>query len=278
VHGSVNLARLFELHHIYSFYYKAYLERGINLALDPNDFQNRLVDEDEKAHYFEVGADAIRLVLNELLRGRRTIPRTILDFPCGAGRVTRHLRAFFPQSRIVACDLYDHHVKFCVRELGVEGMGSKENFDELDFGLQFDLIFCGSLLTHLPEEHYRPVIRLLSRSLTAQGIAIVTLLGRHSEYAQKHKWKYLDDSLFAIAEATVAQTGFGFVDYDYAIRSKFDQQAHYGITLSRPHWILRIAEEDYGIRLLNFIERGWDDHQDVLVIGKPPINDPDMFS
>jgi hypothetical protein len=149
---------------------------------------------------------------------------------------------------------------------------SKENFDELDFGLRFDLIFCGSLLSHLPGELFRPALRLLSRSLTAQGIAIVTLLGRHAEYAQKHKWKYLEDDLFATAAATVVQTGYGFVDYNQAIRSKFDRQARYGITLSRPHWVLKLVEDEQ-IRVLGFAERGWDNHQDVLVIGKPPIND-----
>jgi SAM-dependent methyltransferase len=208
-----------------------------------------------------------------MVRGLRKVPRTILDFPCGAGRVTRHLRAFFPQSRVFACDLYEQHVNFCVTELGAEGIMSKENFDELDFGVQFDLIFCGSLLTHLPENLFRPALRLLSRSLTEEGIAIVTLLGRHAEYVQTHKWKYLDDELFAVAASTVTDTGFGFVDYDHAILSKFDRQARYGIALTRPHWILKIAEEDRQTRVLGFAERGWDNHQDVLVIGKPPIND-----
>jgi hypothetical protein len=43
--------------------------------------------------------------------------------------------------------------------------------------------------------------------------------------------------------------------------------------MCRPHWTLRSAEEDYGIRILGYIERGWDDHHDVLVIGKPGINE-----
>jgi SAM-dependent methyltransferase len=96
--------------------------------------------EIEKSHYFEIGADAVRLIVSELIRGFRNVPHTILDFPCGAGRVTRHLRAFFPDSRVFACDLYDQHVDFCVNELGAEGIISKENFDELDFGRRFDLL------------------------------------------------------------------------------------------------------------------------------------------
>jgi hypothetical protein len=30
--------------------------------------------------------------------------------------------------------------------------------------------------------------------------------------------------------------------------------------------------EDERIRVLGFAEWGWDNHQDVLVMGKPPIN------
>jgi hypothetical protein len=52
MHGSVNLDRLFAIQSIYSDYYKFYLERGINLTLDPNDFQNRFADKEEEANYY----------------------------------------------------------------------------------------------------------------------------------------------------------------------------------------------------------------------------------
>jgi hypothetical protein len=39
-----------------------------------------------------------------------------------------------------------------------------------------------------------------------------------------------------------------------------------------PHWTLKLVEADYGIRVLGYAERAWDDHHDVLVIGKPAIN------
>ena len=67
--------------------------------------------------------------------------------------------------------------------------------------------------------------------------------------------------------------GFLGVDYDPFVRTKFVRQSRYGISLSRPHWVLRLVEEDDQLRVLGFTERGWDKHQDVLVIGKPPINE-----
>lgn len=79
--------------------------------------------------------------------------------------------------RIVACDLYDFHVNFCAREFGVEAVLSKENFDQLDFGVQFDAIFCGSLLSHLPDDLFRSARRLISSSLAKQGVAVISLHG-----------------------------------------------------------------------------------------------------
>jgi hypothetical protein len=129
------------------------------------------------------------------------------------------------------------------------------------------------LLTHLPEELFRSALRLISRSLADRGIAIVTLHGRHSEFIQKRRWKYIDDNLFAVIASTLAETGFGYVDYDHDFRSNFDRQARYGVNVIRPHWAMKLVEADHQTRVLGYVERGWDNHQDVLVIGRPSINE-----
>jgi hypothetical protein len=150
---------------------------------------------------------------------------------------------------------------------------SKENFDEIDFEGAFDLIFCGSLLTHLPADLCGSALRLITRSLSDKGIAIVTLHGRHSEYIQRHKWRYVEETLYAKIDETLEQTGFGYVDYDSNIRSIFDRQTHYGISVIRPHWAINAVEGDDRTRVLGYVERGWGDHQDVFVLGRPGINE-----
>jgi len=256
----------------YQSMYAAYRQRGFARALDPND-KEIVLDADWKLpHYFQTGADALRIIVAALVGGLRPPPRSILDFPSGSGRVTRHLRAFFPDAAVTACDLYPYHVDFCRDVLGAHGVLSREHLRCVDFGDQFDVIFCGSLLTHLPEPTFCEGIDLLARSLAPNGIAVVTLQGRHSEYIQHHKWKYLEDRLFAVAETAVRETGFGYVDYQHDFKAKFDQQASYGITLVRPHWALRRLEARTDLRVLSYTERDWDDHQDVLVFGRPGIN------
>jgi hypothetical protein len=246
--------------------------RGVINLLDPEDKEFNFNADYAQKHYISVGADALRIVLAVLCANLRQPPKTILDFPSGSGRVTRHFRSFFPESRIVACDLYDYHIDFCKKTLNVETLLSKENIDEIDFGEKFDLIFCGSLLTHLPKDLFLKVIRLLGSSLGDSGIAVVTLQGRHSQFIQKNKWKYLADDLFDIAAEQVNGAGFGYVDYDRGFKSIFNQQASYGIALVKPSWVMEEIQKIKGVRLLSYTERHWDDHQDVVVFGRPDVN------
>ena len=122
----------FELQRKYDELYRGYIARGVNRALSPSDTE--FVPEMTLDAYLGVGVDALRIIVSTLVGNLREPPKSILDFPSGSGRVTRHIQAFFPEASIVAADLYKHHVEFCVNELGTQGMISQENLDAVDFG------------------------------------------------------------------------------------------------------------------------------------------------
>jgi SAM-dependent methyltransferase len=216
----------------YGALWRDYLARGFNKTLDPSDKENVAQDAERERHYAMIGADALRLCVQGLLNADKDVPGRILDFPCGSGRVTRHFRALFPEATIAACDLYESHVDFCASQFDAQPILSKENLDELDVG-KWDLIFCGSLLTHLPLEHFQAAIRFMARSLSDTGIAVITIEGRHSIHIQKNKWKLIDDHLFVEAERGFRSSGFGFVDYNADFRAgSFNKQATYGVRIS----------------------------------------------
>lgn len=98
------LRRFFELQQQYSLMYETYIARGFSRTLDPQDKENQIEQEGQLQLYFNVGADALRATIAALISNSRDVPLAILDFPCGSGRVTRHLRAYFPDSRLVASD------------------------------------------------------------------------------------------------------------------------------------------------------------------------------
>jgi hypothetical protein len=272
----VTLERSMASHRYYARLYDEYLARGLNRSFNPNDRENNLDTEARRTHYFQVGGDALRIIIDGLIQGRYDPPETILDFPSGSGRVTRHLRSYFPSARITACDLYDFHYEFCAACFEIEGFKSKANFDEIDFGKKFDLIFSGSLLTHLPADQFVAALRLISRSLSPRGMAVVTLHGRHVEYLHEHRWQFIEEERFGQAKVTVPSHGFGYVDYnDELMRTWWYEQKHYGVTLSRPHWTLKQMESDYHVRIISYAERAWDNTQDVLIFGRPGVNEWD---
>lgn len=251
--------------------WQRYSDIPVNTTLDLTDKENQFSDEWQRDHYFVVGEEALRQVMVTLLVNRRPMPARILDFPSGSGRVTRHLRAMFPDAEIGACDLYPSHVEFCVNHFGATPLHSRENLDELDVG-KWDLIFCGSLLTHLPAAQFSQALDFMVRSLAPNGIAIVTLEGRRSVFIQDNMWKLIDDDLFKVAREGYELNGFGYVDYAHDfLTGNFGNQESYGVTLIKPACILAMLQEMDDVAILSFQEGAWDEHQDIVIFGKPGI-------
>jgi trans-aconitate methyltransferase len=267
------LLRMMTLAKTYDALYESYLRRGIDYTLDPNDEENNFDAHWKLTHYMETGADALRLCVGALISNVRTVPKVIVDLPSGSGRVTRHFKSYFQDARIIASDLYEPRWSFCANAFGVEGIQSTENFDDLSFDAPIDLLFAGSLLTHLPEPIFRSFFKFLSRSLSDTGIAVVTTQGRHAEWIQHNKYEYIEADRFAMAEKDVLATGFGYVDYNaHWMDTVWVNQKNYGVALARPWFTLKVIEEDYDLRILGYVERGFDNSQDAIIVGKPGVN------
>lgn len=256
----------------YSALWDHYRRVGPDRTLDSHDKENVLSEDWAVAHYFATGADALRIVVKSLLAAELPPPTRILDFPCGSGRVLRHLRAMFPEAVIGACDLYQGHVDFCVKQFAAVPVASKEDLSRLHVG-EWDVIFCGSLLTHLPETLFWSTMDFIIRSLSPNGIAVVTLEGRRTLFLQETRWKLISDDRFAFIREGYERTGFGYSDYDQQFREqKFDAQESYGVALVRADWLMAGLMKREAITVHDFCEADWDEHQDVVVIRRRPVS------
>lgn len=209
-------------------------------------------------HYFKVGLSAIRCIDEALAGTNFTEVQTILDFPCGSGRVLRFLRERFPAAEITACELDPGPVKFCVRTFGALPAFSALNLDEVVLPQSFDLIWCGSLVTHLNERGILSLLRLFHRQLRTGGLMIFTT---HGDFVPgrilRRDFDYgLTPEQIDRIGASYPETGYGFEDYA--------GEKDYGVSLTSPGWIRRRVAEVGGLREVYFKERGWDDHQDVF--------------
>lgn len=208
-------------------------------------------------HYYQVGLSAIRCIDEALQRAGLEDVGSILDFPCGGGRVLRFLVHRFPHAEITACELTRGSVEFCARTFGARPAFSTVDLDEVSLGREFDLIWCGSLATHLNAAGIVALLRLFSRHLAEGGMMIFTT---HGDFVQRRlptrDFDYgLDQEQIDRIGRDYPQTGYGFEDYPGA--------KDYGVSLTSPEWIRARIRELGGLREVSFHERGWDNHQDV---------------
>jgi SAM-dependent methyltransferase len=210
------------------------------------------------AHYFSVGLSALRAIeaAGAPVSGR------ILDMPCGHGRVLRFLKARYPAAAIVACDLDADGVAFCADRFEAQPQQSSEDLGSLALPGPFDLIWCGSLVTHLDADAIAALLALFARALASSGVAVVTTHGELvADRLRAGDTYQLDLAAARAAVDAFDATGFGYADYPWS--------PGYGVSLTAARWI-ESAAEHAGLKVAHMIERGWDDHQDVVALVPDP--------
>lgn len=173
-----------------------------------------------------------------------------LDMPCGYGRVLRLLAQAIAPERITACDIDRRAIRFCASEFGVTPLRSRTGLDGLRLG-SYDLIWCGSLVTHLDAVRVRRLLAGFAGALRPAGVAIVTI---HAEPPTSGEFAPLHDE---IADA-LARRGEFHVPYENALFA-YGHAWH-----TTEHIQAAFAAASSEIRLVGHQPRGWDDHQDVL--------------
>jgi SAM-dependent methyltransferase len=209
-------------------------------------------------HYFNVGQSAFRCIKLALFAARVRNVVSILDLPCGHGRVQRVLRAAFPDAHITACDIDRDGVDYCAREFNASPAYSTENPKLIPVRERFDLIWCGSLLTHLDRNAWPGFLRFFEDHLSQSGVCVFTVHGRHCvEALRSKKLTYGLADVPRILEA-YDRDGFGYQNYPgHTLQN-------YGITLSSPAWVMNQILEHTRLRVVMYTEKDWDNHQDVV--------------
>jgi SAM-dependent methyltransferase len=220
---------------------------------------DRMVTPRYPETYFLWGDSAVRCIQLAMdAVGKRDIA-SILDFPCGHGRVLRTLKAAYPSASLTACDLDRDGVDFCEKAFGARGIYSDDDLGAVELGGGFDLIWVGSLFTHLPEARWPAFLSFLLGRLAPGGLLVFTTHGRW--YAERIREGA--SPLGGVSQEAQLEmlrgfegTGFGFAGYP--------QRDAYGLSLSAPHMVASQLEQLHGIRLVLYLERGWRGHQDVV--------------
>ena len=241
-----------------------YKASDIDDCIHPNDAMNN-------EWYFGVGESAVYNIAAGYLASHLGVVNRVLDLPCGHGRVLRHLIRFFPDAAIDACDLDSDGVRFCQERFHAYPIYSREDLTEVEFPHRYDVIWVGSLFTHLDRQRVRRWMLHLARALTPLGIIVATFHGRWSEHAHTVAPYITADRWDHILSGYQA-TGFGYSDYEGHGHSFIS--GSYGVSLAKPEAVVCDVAGIPDTRIYMYQERGWADHQDVIVFGKPAFDEP----
>lgn len=215
-----------------------------------------------KKHYFGVGESALKNILTSLILANKKKCLSILDMPCGYGRVLRYMKVEFPEARITACDLDRKMVDFCVKTFKAKGIYSDKNLQNLKMEGKFDLIWCGSLFTHLDKDYWPAFFKFFHDHLAEKGVLIFTTHGRCVANWMINKiydYGILAEKVPVVLDS-YKKTGFGYANYP--------NNDEYGISMSSPSWVFKQLEEYEDLRIVLFSEQSWDNHQDVIACMK----------
>jgi SAM-dependent methyltransferase len=239
--------------------FEAYLQAPIPQQISEHDQMFARGVPGANDHYMSVGHSAIEVIIRAMICSRKTTIGSVLDLPSGAGRVTRHLRAFFP-----ACQLFVGELNTPARQFAVENFSATALDVAQDFSGKpprtFDLIFVGSLLTHFNAGPFSRALNWFVRSLAPGGLLVVTTHGRRHDQFEREGRHLVDPAKWIEVSRSFRATGFGYIETDRL------NDASYGFSLSAPSWVLSLVEHEPMVTIISFQEAAWDSHQDVLVV------------
>ncbi|MGH2980190.1 MAG: glycosyltransferase family 92 protein, partial [Solirubrobacterales bacterium] len=215
---------------------------------------------DGKVRYFEWGPAALRCVEAAVECARRLLPRgaaepawsnRILVFPSGRGQVLRVIRAAYPDARITACDLDRDAVDFCAEVFDAVPLYADEDPARIETDAAFDLIWCGSLFTHLDSGRWLPFLEFLEARLRPWGLLLLATNGRH--LAPRLGPPEMEVERAEEMRAEFAQTGFSHRD-GLGLSGRYDRDGRglsgWGTTIASLAWMCRRLEARPGLRLL----------------------------
>ena len=214
----------------------------------------------DTAQYFREGRDALALVQAAMAQAGSPHIGSILDLPSGFGRVGRWFRTAYPDATLSVCDIQEAGVAFCRQHLGAAGVPAKPDGSHwAALPGPYDVIWCGSLLTHFDRGQWIDHLRRFCERLSRHGVLVFTSHGLLSlEHLRSGEKNYglPPDAVAHLCRATVAD-GFGYVDYA--------ETPGYGISVVQAGWIRELIDRETKLELIAIHPAAWGQHQDMIV-------------
>jgi SAM-dependent methyltransferase len=205
--------------------------------------------------YFQTGLSAlinISAALQLLGRNPEEI-KSVLDFPCGYGGVLRFTQALFRNATFSACGPEQRYLDFCAEHFKADTFLSEHKFNQTSILRKFDLIWVGSLFTHLSSVRFKELYKFLTAHLNHNGLLVFTIHGRscYGKLQSGSKRKLLIDLGYSL-------TGYGYC-HQHGTKK-------FGDSLISPSWLHHFIEHETSSKIVMWSEQGWRNCQDVIAV------------
>jgi SAM-dependent methyltransferase len=237
------------------------MEIAVSKVISPLDAMWRAFPNEEA--YLAAGktiADALRIVVSL----SKLEPKSILDYGCGHGRVLRWLRAFWPTAQLSAADVRRIQIDFCAKTFDATPILIDRPFSEIQLPSNYDLIWLGSIFTHIDEEDWRGLILSLKPFVAKNGILCFSFAGRTVYELIKNGDK--GGGLVNEPQANVVNLVSSYESGGFAFLRQAESNGRpWGRSIAQPQWVLNLCME-LGGKIVLYSEQAYARRQDVVAL------------
>lgn len=193
--------------------------------------------------YFEAALNRSQLSLKQF--------KSILEFGCSYGRLTRHLFSLVPDAQISGCDILPKEILWSRKKYPRGRFLVNQEKPPVSFpDAEFDFIYSYSVFTHLSEQNHLNWLKELSRILKPGGVMLHTV---HSPVCLKRIQMFSPQRLDSYQlGGTVEQFLRSGKQYHYVPYGP--DEPEYGLTILTKEYVSRIWPAQGNLRVLNFVE------------------------
>jgi SAM-dependent methyltransferase len=233
--------------HADDFIYQHHIE--VQTDPDPDQARARVIE-----YYFLDGNRSAQR-LDKLIQeyhpaaGQRRL--ALLEFASGYGCVSRHLSKMSLRYDLVACDIHPEAIDFLQDNLGVTGVLSRTSPRDFTQDRNFDVVFCLSFFSHMPDRTFGDWIAALFATLADDGLLIFTTHGRQAQ--------------IDVGYPPLKPDGFWF----NAISEQKDLPTEdYGTMVATPFYVMEQIARCPNAAVMFFQEAFWWGKQDLFIVRK----------
>jgi SAM-dependent methyltransferase len=202
---------------------------------------------------------------------------SVLDFGSGYGRVYRALAAGFPGAQLTACDLMADAAKFCATTFGGDWVVSNEDLAAITLPRRYDLVWLGSVFTHLPAHRWHMLLDFLADATATGGLVVFTT---HGENAIRHMQNVIlkrNPHFLAAERLEATQRSLQVIGFDFvpnkpaAIQHQQKMgisvtQGEYGLSFGTEWWIRKVIDHLPQWEVVRYAAPGWAGNHDAVTL------------